>query len=370
VQQYDISNKRITKGEFAIAFPSAIIGVSVLELPSEIASVTSYSDGWIPILIGGIIFLLFALLAVHVAKSFPNDSFYTYTSRLLSKPVAGCIVFILIVIALFIGSYILRSVAFISQQYLFDKTPMEILALSFLLVVIYAISGERIGLFRLNILFFPIIIFIFIFVGIFIIEWFEYENFLPLLKTDVKGYVNGTVKTFGSYFGFSIGLFYIYLVKNKDNAYANVITGLSLSIIFYLYIFFICIAVFGNLATSNLHYPTIELAKRVSIPGGIFERVDAFVFSIWVMAIFNTISITLDIALNLLCSIFKKANKKIISFIFAPIIFYVSMFPESLDQLRQFSKYLGVISTSFHCSVILLLFAVMKVRGVPLREEN
>jgi len=370
VQHYDISNKRITNGEFTIAFPSAIIGVSVLELPSEVASVTVYSDGWISILIGGIIFSLFALLAVHVAKSFPNDSFYTYTSRLLSKPVAGFIAFIVIVIALLTGSYILRSVAFISQQYLFDKTPMEILALSFLLVVIYAISGERIGLFRLNILFFPIIIFIFIFVGIFNVEWFELDNFLPLLKTDFKGYVNGVKKTFGSFFGFSIGLFYVYIMQNKDNAISNVITGLSLSIIFYLFIFFVCIAVFGNLATSNLQYPTIELAKRVNLPGGIFERVDAFVFSIWVMAIFNTMSITLDIALILLCSMFKKANKKIISFILSPIIFYLSMFPESLNQLKQFSKYLGIIASSFHCSVILLLYVVMKIRGVKLREEN
>src|SRR5699024_8577550 len=133
--------------------------------------------------------------------------------------------------------------------------------------------------------------------------------------------------------------------------------------LFYLFIFIASIAVFGNASTSNLQFPTVELAKRVNIPGGIFERIDAFVFSIWIMAIFNTISITLDLTIHFICSIVKKARRKMTAFILAPILFYLSMFPRTSDQIDQIVSLLNWLTIPVHCAVILVLFIVLKVRG-------
>jgi len=365
---YKYSDKYITEREFGFALPSIILGVAVLELPGEVASVTFHSDGWISILLIGIIFTLFALLAVKVALYFPNQTFFSYTSFLVTRPIAVVITIIFILNGIAISSYITRSLAYISQQYLFYQTPMEILALCFLLVVVYAITGERVGLFRLNILFLPIILFIFIFVGLFNIKWFEVENFLPLFKTNVTGYMKGMLKPFGAFYGFGIGLFYIFLIRNPKNLTSKVITGMSVAILFYLFIFLTSIGIFGNLVTSNLQFPTIEIAKRVDIPGGIFERIDAFIFTIWIMAIFNTVTIILDITILLLCSLFKKANKKMIAFILAPIIFYIGMFPQQTDQVKQASTFLSIFATSFSCFIIIMLFLVAKLRGVK-RDE-
>lgn len=361
---YSYSDKYISEIEFGFALPSFTIGVAVLALPSGVAAVTSYSDGWISILLGGIIFTLFALLAARVAQYFPGQSFFSYTSYLVTRPVAIMITIIYVLINIFLGAYITRSIAFISQQYLFDKTPMEVLSLCFLLVVIYAISGERVGLFRLNVLFLPIILSIFVFVVFFNVQLFETKNFLPLFKTDVQGYLKGIFKTFEGYTGFGIGIFYIFLIRKPKNLPKTVITGMGVSILFYLFIFLASIGVFGNLVTSNLEFPTIELAKRVDIPGGIFERIDAFIFTIWIMAIFNTVAMLLDIALLLLCSLFKNANKRIIAFILSPIIFYVAMFPRQIEQVQQAATILGKFSTSFFCFVIVTLFIMAKIRGV------
>src|SRR5690625_3811298 len=132
--------------------------VSVLSLPREIAKVTLFSDGWISILLGGIFFVFFTVLAVKLASLFPEKSFYSYTSILVTKPVAIVLTFLNICVGIMISSITIRSLANISQQYLFEQTPMEILALCFLLVVIYAVSGSRAGIFRLNVLFMPIIL--------------------------------------------------------------------------------------------------------------------------------------------------------------------------------------------------------------------
>lgn len=361
---YQFSDQYISGREFSVALPSVIIGVSILDLPRTVASVTSYSDGWIPILVMGIVFTLFALLAVKVASYFPDQSFVSYTSYLLSRPVAIVFSFVTMFLLIAISSLATRSLAYISQQYLFEKTPMEALALCFILVVTYAISGERAGIFRLNMLFLPIILVVFIFVALFNMKWYDASNYLPLFKTSAKGYAKGILNTFGSYTGFGIGLFYTFLVRNPKKITKGVVAGMSVTIIFYLFIFLASIGVYGNLATSNLQFPTIELAKRVDIPGGIFERIDAFIFSIWIMAIFNTVTIMLDITLLLFCSIFKKANKKIIAFILAPIVFYISMFPQQTDEVDQWASVLSIVSVSFICFVIVSLFLVAKIKEV------
>ena len=154
MEPFKYSKGLLSEREFMFALPSIIIGVSILSLPNEVAKVTHFSDGWISILVAGILFTGMALLATHVASHFPDKSFYDYASILVTKPIAIAISFLYVLAGVGISAYTTRSVAFISQQYLFNRTPMEVLGLAFLLVVIYGVSGSRVGLFRLNILFF------------------------------------------------------------------------------------------------------------------------------------------------------------------------------------------------------------------------
>lgn len=222
--------------EFMVALPSVIVGVSILSLPNDVAMVTFYSDGWVSILLAGIICTIFALLAVKVARYFPGQSFFSYTYFLLTRPIAIIISGIFVVIYILESSRIVRSTAHIPQQYLFDKTPMEVLALCFLLVVVYAVSGERLGIFRLNMLFLPIILFTFIFAGIFNFKWFDATNYLPLFKMELTGYVQGVWKSIGTFSGFGIGLFYIAFMRHPKNLTKKVVIGMSVSIVFYLFI--------------------------------------------------------------------------------------------------------------------------------------
>src|SRR5699024_11676935 len=98
---------------------------------------------------------------------FPGKPFLEYAPTLVTKPIAILFALVLIISHIFLAGFITRTVAYIAQQYFFERTPMEVLALLFLLFVIYAVCGSRVGLFRFNMLFLPIILFIFIFVCLF-----------------------------------------------------------------------------------------------------------------------------------------------------------------------------------------------------------
>jgi len=367
---FKYSDEQVSESEFMIALPSVLFGVAILSLPRDIALVTLFSDGWVSILLAGIIFTFIAILGTKLAALFPEKSFLSYTSFLVTKPVAIVLTFINIFFTIFLSAYSIRSVAYISQQYLFDHTPMEVLALTFLLVVIYAVSGSRAGLFRLNVLFLPIILFTFLFVGLFNIKWIELENYLPMFQSSVMDYLKGITKSFGALTGFGIMLFYVVFIKKPKHLTKKVVIGMSIPIVFYVMIFLVTIGIYGNLVTGNLEHPTIALAKRIDIPGGIFERVDAVVFTIWIMAIFNTAAILLDISILLLSSIFKKMKKRMLTFILSPIIYYIAMFPQQVDQVKKILNFISQFNIYFICALIVGLFVIAKIRGVKSNDKK
>jgi len=304
------------------------------------------------------------VLGTKLATLFPNQSFLSYTSFLVSRPVAIVLTLANVCIGLVLSAFSVRSVAFISQQYLFERTPMEVLALLFLLIVVYAVSGSRAGVFRLNVLFLPIILISFLFVGVMNIKWIETENLLPIFQTDVKDYIKGIGKTYEVFIGFGIVLFYTVIVKQPTNLVKKAVIGITIPIIFYIAVFLLSIGVFGNMVTENLNFPMIELAKRIDIPGGILERVDALVFTIWIMAIFNTVALALDVSVFLLTSIFKQIDKRILTFTLSPIVYYMSMFPQQEDQIKRLSSISSQFIAYFTIALTVGLLMIAKIRGV------
>jgi len=364
MRSFEYSGKYISNLELMFAIPSVTIGVSILSLPRYIAKVNMGSDGWISIVISGLIVALFSWMAAIVAAQFPRQGFLTYASTLVTKPIAIFLTFCFMIISILVTAYEVRVLADISKQYLFDRTPIEVIALSFLLVVVYAVSSSRVGLFRLNTLFLPIILVITGVVVIFYFKWIELDNYLPVFTTNFKGYIKGIQTGISAYMGFGILLFYVSLIDQPKNTSKLTLVGIGIPIALYVIIFLTAIGVFGQVATSNLFYPLIELARRAVIPGQIFERIESVFFVIWTMAIFNTTAMVLDIATLTISSIFKKLKKIHTLFILSPTVFFLSMIPHNMIQIENVSKIMSFIILPFTMTVILLLFVISKIRRV------
>ncbi|WP_052345679.1 Ger(x)C family spore germination protein [Paucisalibacillus sp. EB02] len=157
MRSFEYGDDKIGGIELMIAIPSMLIGVGVLSLPRNISSIMTGSDGWIVIVLTGGISILTVWLMAKLAASFPHHSFLSYASIIVSKPIATVLTFLFAISFISFAAYDMRVLGHISQQYLFNHTPVEIVTVSFLLVVVYAVAGSRAALFRLNIIFFPII---------------------------------------------------------------------------------------------------------------------------------------------------------------------------------------------------------------------
>ena len=353
---------------FAVA--SNTISVTILFLPRYITENTVSSDGWITIVFGGLIAIFLGWLLAKIAVSFPNESFLSFASYLVSKPIAILLCFLFILQFIIISSFQMREIATLSHEYLFDRTPLEVVCLAFILVVIYGVSGSRTAIFRLNILFFPFVIIGLVLLIISPIGSVKLENLLPVFKSDLSGILAGTTSSLNAFLGFSIVLFYISLIKKPVQAPKMTVLGILWPFAFYLIIFIVCVGVFGNITTENLYYPVFELSKTVSVPGIFFERFDSILFIIWTIIVFTTCLMAFDIAVLLISLLFPKIKKQTIIFILSPVIFFLAMLPKNFIQINNIAKYMSYTEIIYIVFVTLLLGTMLLVKGRRTNDSN
>ncbi|RKQ34584.1 GerAB/ArcD/ProY family transporter [Oceanobacillus halophilus] len=360
---FKYADDKIKTRDIMIAVPSMVIAVGILAFPRLLSEVTFSSDGWVAILLSGLVAVIFTWAVAKIAANFPNQSFFTYASFLVSKPIAVILVVLFSIQGITLTAFEVRAITDISHQYLFQETPMQIISLTFLLVVVYAVSGSRAGIFRLNVLFMPIIFVTTVILVLFSIGYMEVKNILPVLKTDVDGYMQGTLQSALSYTGIGVLFFYISLVRNPKKAPRMAAFGMSGAVVIYMLIYLTCIAVFGQSATEVIRFPFVELAKTVEIPGGFFERLESIFFVIWIMAIFTTTVMAFDATIFALNSIFPKVKKIKLVFTLTPFIYLIALFPNNYLETDTFGDFVSYYGWGLSITVLILLWIMYKVKG-------
>lgn len=366
---FKYGDDKIQSKDIMIALPSMAIGVGILPFSRMLAQDTQFMDGWVVILFSGIIVLMFTWAIAKLASNFPNQSFLSYASSLVSKPVAIFFTVLFTIQGVALTAFEVRAIAEISHQYLFNHTPVEVVALTFLLVVVYAVSSSRGGIFRLNAMFLPIIFITTGLLVLFSLPFMRLHHVLPLFTTDLQGYLQGSLKTTLSYTGIGILFFYISLVREPKNVARDAVIGMSWVILLYILIYVTCVAVFGELTTANIRFPLIELAKSIEIPGGFFERIESIFYVIWIMAIFTTTVMALDVAVLALSSLLPHVKKMHLLFILSPLIFAIAMFPRDFIEMENFGDYMSYSGWSLIVIIGTSLWIMYKVKGAK-QSEN
>ncbi|HLR03394.1 MAG TPA: endospore germination permease [Virgibacillus sp.] len=364
MKRFEYADDKIGPREIMIAVSAMIMGVGILFLPELIVKETIGSDGWILIIIGGIIFVCVSWCITKMVSLFPGKSFVELTSIIATKPVAIVLTLIYAFLMLLFVTYTLRGLVNVTEKYILYETPIEVTSLTFLLVVIYAVSGSRVGILRLNVMFFPIVVFIAFVVMGFSLSRVDTGNLLPVLQTDFKSYVSGLKAVLISFAGVSILWFYTPYMRHPKEAPKRVAFGVGFVAVMYVFWFLVTIGVFGPTVTANLVYPSVELAKSIEIPGQFFERFESLFFVIWAMGIFNTASMSLDVMVLALTSVFTKVRKQVMIYIVSPFVFFIAMLPKNIIQLGDYGNALSLTAFIYTIAVLVLLFVLMKVRKV------
>lgn len=366
MKTFEYGDREIGQKEIVVTLASMIVGYGVLTMPRELAKVTKGVDGLISIFVAGLVALFGAWMAAKLAARFPHQSFFEYSAKIATKPVAYCLTALFALYSILFASYEMRGVANIAKHYLFDRTPVEVLALYFLLIIIYGVSGSRVAIIRLNALFMPIVFSVALLVLLMNVGYLRIEHIKPFFSTSWSGYWAGIKTTVLSFLGFEVLLFYISLMNQPQKAQKGALIGASIPLLYYLVSYFFVIGVFGDATTTTILYPGVEIAKEVEAPGGFFERFESFSYTVWVMTQFNTTLMYVDMALICTQTIFKRAKKQVIVFTLAPIFYLLGMLPKNVDQFSKFGEvfsYFGLVLAFFLPSILFLIAKIRRIKG-------
>lgn len=308
--------------------------------------------------------MLFAWIAARLAARFPGKTFHQYAVTIATGPVAALFSSVFLLYYFCFAAFETRTLVTISKQYLFNRTPAEVIGLAFLLVIAYAVAGTRIGLIRLNVLFVPIVLVVSGLVLAFSADLFEPSNLKPVFISNPGELLLGSNEAVFSFLGFEFILFYAFMMRTPSKAPAASVAGVLIPLVFYLIVYIVSIGVFTNEGAENIQFPTVELAKEIELPGEFFERFESVFFTIWLMTIFNTTSVAVDISLMCMRSLFARLTKTTAICISLPVIFLIGMAPQNIGELGQFGKWVSLIGLGLVGVVPALLLLIAKARGV------
>ncbi|MET3504553.1 GerAB/ArcD/ProY family transporter [Halalkalibacter oceani] len=283
---------KIVPVEISMTLIGIIVGIGILTLPRSLAAAGGSVVALLSILIGSLLTILFIVIYTKLQRSFPGETLlealtHTKAGSWLAKVLglAFACYFLLLL------AYETRILSIVVRIYLLIDTPAEVVAAVILLTTTYAVTKGLQGIIHLNLMFVPITVFFLIAMMLVVLPEFEFEQLLPLTMGDSNSIFQGVKETTLSLLGVEIVFFFLAAMKKEDLKTGPMVASIVIIFILYLGITLISFAIFSVETTEVLTFPTVELVKEIEIPGGVFERVEALMITIWMMSIFNTMSV-------------------------------------------------------------------------------
>lgn len=337
---------QISKLEMTITLISVIIGVGILTLPRALAATVGTPDGWISIIISATINMLLVYLIVKLHRNFPNFTFLQFIcsssiGKWIGKPLG---VFFMVYFIFFLG-YEARVLSIVIRMYLLAHTPSEVTVVLIFLTTTYAVTKGVQGIIHLNLMFSP-----FLLVGLFMLIIFnvpeaQFDVMLPIAAEGFRPILMGLQETLFSFAGIEILFFLLAFMKLKDMKAANFNVGIALVGGLYLVLTILSYAVLSFKVTEILVFPIASLAREVEIIEGVIERYDSLVFMIWIMTIFNTMSIAHFLATKIIKDEFlKKARVSTIAIGITFFAFIMTFIPNSIQETFTMGEYIAYLS--------------------------
>jgi spore germination protein len=162
------------------------------------------------------------------------------------------------------------------------------------------------------------------------------------------------------YQGFFIITIIIPAMRQRKKALKASLIGMLIATGIYCFDVITSIAVFGAEQTKQMLWPAFELAKTVSVPGNVLERLDVIYLIVWLTAVFSATLASYYLTIHGLRELIQLRDHKLFSVFLVPFIFVITLLPQDeiyFDQLIQSALPLGLIVTI--CYPVLLYIVAM-----------
>lgn len=344
---------------------SSVIGVGILTLPNTLSNISG-KDGWMIILLTGVLMIPFIVMINQILKKDINMDFFQIGRESLGKALFNILMVIFATHLTVSTAFVSRYLAELIKAFLLPATPIWVIVFMLLLPVIYISLYEIEVLTRIGYLIYPIIVG-FVILLIFISSpTAKISNVLPIFKSSYKNIPKGVLESTFSFTGFEIMIFALPYVKDREETVKSSIKAIVIVTLVYASLFILCLTQFSIQQIERQNFPILMVAKMIDLPGFFLQNLDTIFMSIWVMVGFGTMGPTCFGASKTISEVFKIKNRSYIVLALTPIMLTIALIPRNIlvlyNRLGKIVNYSTIFSILILPTIIYIATLIKKRR--------
>ncbi|MGC6583609.1 GerAB/ArcD/ProY family transporter [Paenibacillus sp. Dod16] len=349
---------------------SSIIGGGVLDIP-RIAAATADSGAPLITLAGIAIALLGIWLITVLGMRFPKENLFQYSQHILGKPVAYSVNLCMVLFFVILTALTVRQFGEVVVSAVLRKTPIEVTIIILLLLATVTTRRNIIRFSYIHMFYLPFILGPVLGIALISLQNAEVLNLQPIIGNHPKDVIGGGLSITALFQSSLIITLIIPFMKKPEKSLRSSMLGGTIAGLLYFIIVISTVAAFGPQETIQLIWPTLEIARLTSLPGKIFERLDAIFIAVLVITVFTTIYATYYLASYAARETFGLKDHGFLSSFLLPFLYLVAMIPQDIFQLYRMGEIVGKVGLSLTLGYPLLLWiiaVIRKIRGNPVEE--
>lgn len=348
---------------------SSVIGVQVLTLPNTLSNIMG-KDGWIAILLAGLLMIPIVIVINKIFEINPNKDFFQIGRDSLGSVGFTLCLLIYLVYFIIFTAYISRTLGELIKAFLLPTTPIEFIIITFILACSYIALYEIDSIVRAGYFIYPVIIGFVLLLVLVSIPTMKFTDVLPVFQSDLTQIPRGIQTAFLSYAGFELMLFALPYVEKgeRDKTLKAGVLSIIIVTIIYLGMFIISITHFSLEQIQRQTYPILMLAKLIDLPGYFLQNLDGIFMAIWVLVVFATMSPAYFASGKILGKMFKLEKHKYFIWGLIPVIYFISLHPENIVVLDEtLGKYVNILG---FISIVTIPFLILIVGSIRKRLKK
>ncbi|WP_054950302.1 GerAB/ArcD/ProY family transporter [Numidum massiliense] len=283
-------NSKLSQWQLFLMVINFIIGSSFLFVPS-LTSKFAYTDAWLSTLLATGVGLLFNMGWIYLLSRYDYASIYEIFDRVLGKWLGSLVTVAIVFFSIHLTALVVRNVSDYMVDVVMPETNPWIFQLVMLALAMYSASKGVGNIGKLNEVLSPLLFFLFYGSLLLVLNQFTLNNMQPVFAKGLFPIWHGTYVTLGFPFFelILIGSFFTFINQKRHVSrtflLAILIGGLSLVIEVV-----VTLGVQGVYIVRRDLYPGISLLRELTV-SPVFERMEAFISSVWIFTVYIKITI-------------------------------------------------------------------------------
>lgn len=358
------TNNLISSKQLMAFIISAQIGFGILSLPSDLSHYFGH-DGWISLIISGVLVIILILLLMTLFKKFTDKSVFEISTTVFGKILGGIFNIFIILHMIFLTSVGVRFFTEILSLVILKKTPQIITTISILIPSVYMASKGLKVICRytslLYLSFISLIIVLLLSNG-----HLNYTFLLPINQIGFEKLIKYCYISFFSFIGYSLIAIIFDNIRDKENSTKSMILSQIFTIAFFTIITILITSDFGENKLKLLIFPVFSAIQAVHLP--IIEHLDVLFILFWFPTMASSFNCFYFCSYHSLMKVFKFKNKKVILCLLYLLILITSRIPKEFSSMTFYIQLTWKFDFIFiGVMLIALLLATFKKKEVIVR---